>query len=102
MSGNRYQSTVVRPRLYEKLLCQKGDWLYILKLHGFIFFGTADQLLTQLQRRLNDPKQLNLRYVVFDFQQVTGLDSSAVLSFIKDETVGPAAKYRFSIYPSLA
>jgi SulP family sulfate permease len=83
MSGNRYQSTVVRPRLYEKLLHQKGDWLYILKLHGFIFFGTAHQLLTHLKQRLSDPRQLDLRYVVFDFQQVTGLDSSAVLSFIK-------------------
>ncbi|MBI5959335.1 MAG: SLC26A/SulP transporter family protein [Chloroflexi bacterium] len=81
LNGATYHSHVVRSTLYQGLLRSKGDWLYILKLQGFLFFGTATTLLNHFQQRLADPALPNLKYVVFDFRLVTGLDSSAELGF---------------------
>jgi SulP family sulfate permease len=52
-------------------------------LQGFIFFGTANHLLAQVRRRLQAPNLARVRYLVLDFGQVTGLDSTAALSFTR-------------------
>ncbi len=83
LSGAHYHSNVERPRLYQQLLRQKGQWLYILELQGFIFFGTANTLLERVRQRVNTPHVPKIRFVVLDFRLVRGLDSSAVLSFAK-------------------
>lgn len=83
LSGSTYHSNVLRPPLYQRLLTAKGDWIYILKLQGFVFFGTANKLLDQVRQRVSDPGKLTPRYIVLDFRLVTGLDSSAVFSFVK-------------------
>jgi SulP family sulfate permease len=83
LSGATYQSNVDRPRLYQQLLRQKGDWLYILKLQGFIFFGTAHRLLDRVRQRSGAPDLPTLHFVVLDFRRVTGLDASAVLGFAR-------------------
>jgi len=83
LSGANHQSTVERPDLYRKLLQGKGHWLYMLKLQGFIFFGTANTLFNQFKDRVLDPELQKPRYFLLDFQQVTGVDSSAMLSFRK-------------------
>jgi SulP family sulfate permease len=83
LSGISHRSNVERPRLYRQLLRRKGHWLHILKLHGFIFFGTANRLFEQVRRRANDLSSPSPRYVVLDFRLVTGLDSSAAFSFAK-------------------
>ncbi len=83
VNGANYQSHVMRPRLYQQLLRQRGDILYILKLQGFIFFGTATSLVANVRDRLEDPDLARLQYLLLDFQLVTGIDSSAALSFSK-------------------
>ncbi|MBN1179187.1 MAG: SLC26A/SulP transporter family protein [Anaerolineae bacterium] len=90
LSGRTFHSTVERSRLYRQLLRQKGDWLYILELQGFIFFGTADKLLDAVRRRLDDPTLLALRFIVLDFRRVVGLDGSALLSFEKMKQLAEA------------
>jgi SulP family sulfate permease len=82
-SGANYASRVERPRLYRQLLRQKGQWLYILELQGFIFFGTANRLLDQVRQRLSAPGLPSPHFVVLDFRRVSGLDASAILSFAK-------------------
>lgn len=81
LSGVNRQSRVDRPRLYRQLLREKGDWIYILELQGFIFFGTANRLLERVRERVNDAQLAAPRFVVLDFRRVRGLDASAVLSF---------------------
>ena len=76
-----YSSRVERPPVYELLLEQRGEQLAILSLQGYIFFGTAYQLLQQIGTRLDHPNRPPLRFLVLDFQLVTGLDSSAIFSF---------------------
>jgi len=83
LSGRVYRSTVTRPALYQQLLRRQGDWCYILKLQGFIFFGASNELLDAVKERLQDPDQPALKYVVLDMEMVTGLDSSTVFSFEK-------------------
>jgi SulP family sulfate permease len=83
LSGVTYHSNVERPRLYRQILQRKGHWLYVLRLQGFIFFGTAHGLLEQIRQRIDAPDLSPPRFVVLDFRLVTGLDSSAVFSFVK-------------------
>jgi len=82
-SGDQYRSNVMRPSQHDQILQQHGGRLYILKLHGFIFFGTAHGLFDQIRQRLNRPDLPQLRFVLLDFRLVTGLDSSAGLIFTK-------------------
>jgi SulP family sulfate permease len=83
LSGAEHRSNVDRPITHHRILHEKGDQTYILKLQGFIFFGTAHNLLGQVRRRALDAVRARLRFVVLDFRRVTGLDSSAVASFVK-------------------
>ncbi|MEM7111023.1 MAG: SulP family inorganic anion transporter [Chloroflexota bacterium] len=83
MTGQVYESRVTRPPLYERLLRQRGDAIYILTLQGFIFFGTAQQLIEHVQEEIAHPHSPRLRYLVLDFRLVTGIDSSASFSISK-------------------
>jgi SulP family sulfate permease len=83
LSRTTYHSHVGRPRLYQQLLNQKGDWVYILKLQGFIFFGTANKLLEQIRQRLHTSNKPLPHFVVLDFRHVLGLDASAELTLVK-------------------
>ena len=83
LSGESYQSRVSRSRQESQILNKEGDRLYILQLQGFIFFGTANNLLIQLRARINDPDREKPQFIVLDFQRVTGLDSTGMLSFTR-------------------
>jgi sulfate permease, SulP family len=83
LSGETYRSNVDRPTDQEHLLTEHGDQIAILRLHGFLFFGTAYRLLRHITERVEDPSRAPLRFLVLDFGLVTGLDSSAVMGFVK-------------------
>lgn len=83
MSGVTYHSRVARTRRQRHLLDQAGEALCILKLQGFIFFGTASGINDRLQQRIDEPSKTRPRFVILDFERVTGLDSTATLSFAK-------------------
>jgi SulP family sulfate permease len=82
-SCSSYQSRVKRCRSHRKLLNEKGEEIHILQLQGFIFFGTASHLLSQMRKEIQRMNPLQLRFAVLDFERVTGLDSTAMLSFSK-------------------
>lgn len=83
LTGANYRSNVDRAPLQRKVLSERGGELYILKLQGFIFFGTANNLYEQIRKRVDDKASAPLRFVVLDFRLVNGVDSSAVNSFTK-------------------
>lgn len=83
LSGSTYQSHAARSRAQIRVLQEDGAQIYILDLQGFLFFGTANALLNRIQERLKADHLLPLKYVVLNFQVVSGLDSSAVLSFVR-------------------
>jgi SulP family sulfate permease len=83
LSGVNFHSNVDRAPTQQEVLSEKGEALHILKLHGFIFFGTANDLYEEIRRRANDGSFQALRFVALDFRLVSGVDSSAVNSFVK-------------------
>ncbi len=83
LSGATLRSRLVRGPADARVLDEEGETLATYALQGFIFFGTANTLLVELRDRIGDDRRRPLRCVVLDFRQVTGLDSTAVLSFAK-------------------
>ena len=83
LSGSSYHSRVRRPRLHQQLLAQKGHWIQMVELQGYLFFGTADAIFSQIRAYLNSQQAHGLRYIVVDFRLVTGFDASAVRTFGK-------------------
>jgi len=82
-TGKNYRSRVTRSLAHRYLLDEIGHRLYIAQLQGFIFFGTADKLLKRIRQHVESPENEVTHYVVLDFSRVTGLDSTALLSFHK-------------------
>ena len=83
LTGRERGSNVERNSAEDKFLRDNGDQTLILKLQGYLFFGTAATLVTTIEERLADKEIAPLRYAVLDFAQVTEMDSSAALSFMK-------------------
>lgn len=79
-----YRSNTERPPEHYQRLERYGNQVNILRLHGFVFFGTAHTLLNRIRSRIHDTERLGeLKYLVLDFHRVTSLDSSAALSFTR-------------------
>ncbi len=83
LSGTEMVSNVERCAYHRRQLKELGGMTHVLELRGFIFFGTAHALLERIRDRVDDADQPQLRFLVLDFRRVTGLDSSAMLSFVK-------------------
>jgi sulfate permease, SulP family len=83
LSGVNYHSNVDRAAEQQRVIAAQGEKLHILKLQGFIFFGTANNLLTMVRSRIDNALLPPVRFVVLDFSHVSGLDSSGINSFTK-------------------
>jgi SulP family sulfate permease len=83
LSGRTYKSRVTRGREPRRFLDEQGEQIHILQLQGFIFFGTAHRLVEQVRDRVLNRDLSPLLFLVLDFRQVTGVDSTAMLSFAK-------------------
>jgi len=83
LSGDSHHSTVDRSPLEARLLDSQGGRIHILRLKGFIFFGSANNLLNTIRERQADRSLPRLTYVILDFQQVSGLDTSGIVSMSK-------------------
>ncbi len=81
--GRTLHSNVDRPRAHRELLEQRAGQISILRLQGFIFFGTVHTVLERVRARLVEASQPKLCYLVLDFQRVTRLDSSAVFGITR-------------------
>ncbi len=83
LSGIVFRSNVQRSYREEKLLQELGGQIAILRLQGFIFFGTAYSLLAHVSGLVRAEGRAPVRYLVLDFRTVSGIDSSSVLIFSK-------------------
>jgi sulfate permease, SulP family len=90
LSGDTYRSKVDRAPAQQEVLRQAGDRILILRLQGIVFFGTANTLLERIRRQLADRGAAPVSFLLLDFERVTGLDSSAVLAFLKIQQVAEA------------
>ncbi|MBY5162616.1 SulP family inorganic anion transporter [Salsipaludibacter albus] len=73
------RSHVQRAAADEAVLDRVGRRASIVELQGFVFFGTADQVVATVVDGLDaDPE---VEFLVVDLARVTGVDSSALASF---------------------
>ncbi len=93
LSGAQRRSNVDRPAEHRRELERAGDHVTILQLAGYLFFGTSFQLLQQVRRRLEDASRPPLHYLVLDFRLVSGIDSSAVFSFVRMRQMAEGAGF---------
>jgi SulP family sulfate permease len=82
-NGTDRQSNVERPIAHQRVLRDHGAETQVLRLHGFIFFGTSARVLDQIRRLATDTQLPRLRFFVLDFRHVSGIDSSATLSLAR-------------------
>jgi sulfate permease, SulP family len=82
LSGQEYHSRVTRSPQQQQLLETAGSQLYILNLQGFVFFGTANSLFDRVREQVQRGEGA-IRFVLLDFTQVGGLDSTGLLSFTR-------------------
>ncbi len=80
MSGLHQQSRVTRVADHRNFLRTVGDEIQILQLQGYIFFGSANRLLENVREIVAEQE---LSYLLLDFERVSGIDSTALLSFSK-------------------
>jgi SulP family sulfate permease len=97
LSGTTYQSNLERPPEQRFLIRRFGEQIYVLMLQGYIFFGTAQGLLTRVYERVQGPHDEPLRYLLLDFQHVTALDSSAIFSFVRLKQFAEANSFQIVI-----
>ena len=78
--GQTYRSNVDRPPEERAALRALAERVQILRVSGFVFFGSTNRLLERIRTRAEaDPP----RFLVIDLRRVTGVDSSAVVAFVK-------------------
>jgi sulfate permease, SulP family len=78
--GETYRSNVDRPSAERAALRTMGELVQVLRVNGFVFFGSANGLLERIRTRV---EAAPLRFLVMDLRRVSGVDSSAVMSFVK-------------------
>jgi SulP family sulfate permease len=83
LNGTQHRSNVDRTKPEMDVLRGLQPSILILKLQGYIFFGTAHSLLHRVRVRAHAGGEPPLRYLFLDFRHITGVDSSALLSLAK-------------------
>jgi sulfate permease, SulP family len=77
--GSEYRSSLDRGPYEQSLLADHGREIQGMALQSYLFFGSSNRLYQHVKALLAQQRQC--RFLIFDFQRVTGIDSSATQSF---------------------
>jgi SulP family sulfate permease len=91
LSGLTYPSRLNRTFHEQRILRRQGQNIQIFIVQGYLFFGTAYSLLSDIRAYLDSLKGDDTQFVILDFRLVSGLDSSALNSFIKMKNLAAQA-----------
>ncbi|KAJ3274519.1 hypothetical protein HDV01_002647 [Terramyces sp. JEL0728] len=78
-TGKDVSSTISRPFRQHMFLDKVGTQTRILKLQGFMFFGTANQLEESIKDMTSRSEPI--RFIILDFALITGIGYSALETF---------------------
>ncbi|KAE8354084.1 sulfate transporter family-domain-containing protein [Aspergillus coremiiformis] len=84
-SGKIAGSTVRRPPIQQRFLREAGQQTLIIKLGGYLFFGTIVNVENTM-RGLIEEEAFNkrpIRFIILDFSRVYGIDFSAAEAFTR-------------------
>lgn len=79
-SGHDRRSSTDRSCAANSLLDQHGHLIHIIELQGYLFFGTVEQVVRAVKKRLACAPAP--QYLLLDFRNVSGIDSAAIAGFI--------------------
>ncbi len=82
-SGSNHRSNLDRSFAQNQLLQIAGDKILILRLQGYIFFGSAYRFYEHLKSRVSAAEGGRLGFIILDFKSVRGLDVSTIVDFQK-------------------
>lgn len=82
-SGDFHRSNLDRSFAQNQLLQNKGNKILILRLQGFIFFGSAYRFYEHVKKRITDREAEPVKYLILDFKGVSGFDYSTIHDFDK-------------------
>jgi SulP family sulfate permease len=82
---DEYGSKVQRSVEEHLLLRERGRQHWVLRLRGYLFFGSVVRLVHDARQRIESSKQAEkpLRSLILDFAAVIGMDSSAAMQLVK-------------------
>jgi SulP family sulfate permease len=82
--GGVANSTVRRHPIQQRFLEMAGKQIYVMKLAGFLFFGTIVGVENQIRQMLSDTfEHRPIRFLVLDLYNVDGVDYSAAETFTR-------------------
>lgn len=76
--GSEYRSALDRGPEALKILAKHGGEIQGMSLQSYLFFGSANRLYEKVKALF--ARQPGVRFLIFDFRLVTGIDSSAIHS----------------------
>ncbi|KAL4811196.1 sulfate transporter family-domain-containing protein [Aspergillus unguis] len=84
-SGEIAGSTVRRPPIQHRYLKEAGQQTLILKLGGYLFFGTIVDVENTMRGLIEDEafSRLPIRFIILDLSRVYGIDFSAAEAFTR-------------------
>ncbi|KAJ5935419.1 hypothetical protein N7466_004966 [Penicillium verhagenii] len=84
-SGEIAGSTVRRPPIQQQFLHEAGQQTVIMKLGGYLFFGTIVNVENTMRGLIQDDafRKQPIRFLILDFSRVYGLDFSAAEAFTR-------------------
>ena len=84
-SGKITGSTVRRPPVQQRFLREAGQQTLIMKLAGYLFFGTIVNVENTMRGLIAEEafNQRPIRFLILDFSRVYGLDFSAAEAFTR-------------------
>ncbi|GMF11122.1 unnamed protein product [Phytophthora lilii] len=95
-TGALSRSAVDRTPEQMAFLDAEGSAIFVLRLQGYLFFGTSVNILERMETRVHSLDFPKLQYVIIDFGLVPSFDATALLNFRKASTL--ADMYMFDIY----
>ncbi len=81
-------STRERPPEETAFLRQFGDAVEVMRLHGYLFFGSTERVVTHVRERLDDASRPPLRALLIDATLVPGIDAASAAAFERVRSLG--------------
>ena len=76
--GGVHRSNLDRSYAENQFLRIAGEKILILRLQGYVFFGSAYQFYERVKTLISDGESRQLAFIILDFKSVRGLDVSTI------------------------
>ncbi|MCY3781514.1 MAG: SulP family inorganic anion transporter [Chloroflexi bacterium] len=81
--GGVHRSNLDRSYAENQFLRIEGEKILILRLQGFVFFGSAYRFYERVKTLISDGESCQLAFIILDFKSVRGFDVSTINDFKK-------------------